>query len=114
MINQISAHTKGSRGEAVRLLNQYGLSDEDLALVRSLGATIEPHMDSIVDGFYEWLATQPEYEEFFSDPQVLKRVKGLVTDHWHNLFQADIDEGYLERRQRIGATHARIGLPLNS
>ena len=100
--------------EASKLLELYGVSSDDLERVRSLGEIVSPHLEDTVTAFYDWLETQPEYEEFFSDPLVLKRVKGLVTSHWQNLFSAEVDASYLDRRRRLGATHARIGLPLNT
>lgn len=98
--------------EALREL--YQISQDDLKLVQDFAGAVIDGISEHVGNFYDWLRTQPEYEEYFSDGQVQKRVEGLVTNYWHQFFRAEIDDEYMISRQRIGATHARIGLPLST
>jgi rsbT co-antagonist protein RsbR len=104
----------GSRLDADALLSLYHISQEDLDLVRDLGGAVVESISEQVRDFYNWLRTQPEYDEYFSDDQVQKRVEGLVTNYWNQFFRAEIDEEYMLSRQRVGVTHARIGLPLST
>ena len=104
-----------SRLDPHTLLELYQISHDDLNLIRDFAGVVSGGMISeVVRGFYVWLRTQPEYDEYFSDDQVQKRVEGLVTNYWGQFFRAEIDEEYVSSRQRIGATHARIGLPLST
>ena len=96
------------------LLKLYQISQDDLDHIRDFGGVVSGGLSERVHKFYDWLITQPEYDEYFSDDQVQKRVEGLVTNYWHQFFRAEIDEEYIMSRQRIGTTHARIGLPLST
>ncbi len=60
------------------------------------------------------METQPQYEQFFSEPGTVERVKGLQTGYWEELLTADVNADYVEHRRRVGETHAHIGLPLNT
>ena len=100
--------------ESSTLLNLYRISGDDLGLIRAYGVYAFPRIPEHTADFYDWLQTQPEYEEFFSDVQVQKRVESLVVDYWQHFFRAEVNESYVESRRRIGATHARIGLPLSA
>jgi rsbT co-antagonist protein RsbR len=93
-------------------MHRYRITEEDLARVRKFGAMVTPRIPEFVDKFYEWLKTTDEFEEFFADQRTLERVTSKQHTYWAQLFDGNIDEGYLESRRRIGETHARIGLPL--
>ena len=105
---------RGSSLDPDSLLELYQISQNELDLVRDFGGVVTEGISDQVRRFYDWLKTQPVYDEYFSDDQVQRRVQGLVTDSWHQFFRAEIDEEYIMSRQRIGATHARIGLPLST
>jgi rsbT co-antagonist protein RsbR len=70
-------------------------------------------MDEMVDYFYEWLETRPEFNEFFSDSQVLERVVSSQREYWQVFFASRVDDDYIRNRMAVGDTHARIGLSLN-
>lgn len=105
---------RGSGLDPEALRELYQISQDDLNLIRDLAGTVIARISEHVHNFYDWLRTQPEYDEYFSDDQVQKRVEGLVTNYWHQFFRAEIDDEYMSSRQRIGTTHARIGLPLST
>ena len=107
------SHRAGSLG-ATGMMSLYGISNDDLRLVRLLGETALPNMDDWIGKWYEWLETQPEYEQFFSDRETLDRVMGLQRDYWTEFFTADIDQEYIDRRRGVGEAHASIGLPLHT
>jgi rsbT co-antagonist protein RsbR len=106
--------SRGSRLDPDILLELYHISQDDLSLIRDLAGVVIGEIADHVANFYDWLRTQPEYDEYFSDDQVQKRVEGLVTNYWQQFFRGEIDEEYMRSRQRVGATHARIGLPLST
>jgi rsbT co-antagonist protein RsbR len=62
--------------------------------------------------FYDWLRKQPEFEEFFPDEETLNYVQKMSRGYWEEFFRPKFDDDYLEKRLKIGETHARIGLPL--
>ena len=71
-------------------------------------------MDQIFVDFYDWLAGETWFEEFFTDEKSLDRVKSAQHEYWIDFLTAEVDEGYVHRRQIVGEVHARIGLPLNA
>jgi rsbT co-antagonist protein RsbR len=96
------------------LLEIYRISPDDLALIEKFGEQATARMDELVDRWYEWLETLPDYDDFFSDPEVMRRVKRLQDGYWQAFMGAKIDDEYVERRRLVGEAHARIGLPLNT
>jgi rsbT co-antagonist protein RsbR len=97
------------------LLALFQVSKEEIAAVRAFGEVLGPN--GINEGpkrFYDWLKDRPEYEDFFADPAVQKRAHGLMELHWERFFQDNHNQEYFEKLVRIGAVHARIGLPLKT
>jgi rsbT co-antagonist protein RsbR len=94
------------------MLELYDISTEDLDRVREYGKSIVPRLSEYLTLFYAWLERQPEFDLFFSDAQLLERIKRLQAEYWTAWFDARIDTAHLERSRTIGETHAHIGLPL--
>jgi rsbT co-antagonist protein RsbR len=95
-----------------RLLDLHEIGPADLERVRDFGRIVAPKADAYVTGFYTWLATQPLFEQFFSDRDRLSRVQHLQVDYWKGFFAGEVDARYVASRERVGEVHARIGLPL--
>jgi rsbT co-antagonist protein RsbR len=102
------------QSDPAELLELYRISPEDLERIQAFADQARSAMDRVVAGWYEWLETQPEYEQFFSDKETLERAVGLQVEYWHTFMNGVVDEAYLEGRRRVGTVHARIGLPLNT
>jgi rsbT co-antagonist protein RsbR len=94
------------------LLELYGISEDDIRRIRSFGDIIVPQLDEFVRLFYDWLKKQPEFDEFFPDQETLAYVQKMSRGYWEEFFRHELDDDYLEKRHKIGETHARIGLPL--
>ena len=100
--------------DASGLATLYRITPDDLQRVRQFSGLAMPRMSEMVSEWYEWLETQEEYEEFFSDEATLRRVQGLQDDYWTLFMAGEVNEAYVSARRKIGETHARIGLPLNT
>jgi rsbT co-antagonist protein RsbR len=100
--------------DASGLATLYRITPDDLQRVRQFSGLAMPRMSEMVSEWYEWLETQKEYEEFFSDEATLRRVQGLQDDYWTLFMAGEVNEAYVSARRKIGETHARIGLPLNT
>ena len=98
--------------DAATLLSNYHLSEQNLEIIRTVGRHVIPKLGPFVEDFYAWLEQQPEFSQFFRDPVLLTRVKGLQEDYWTDFFEARVDDNYIQRRVDIGKVHARIRLPL--
>ena len=99
---------------AAELLELYQISKDDFDRIQAFAELARPQMDDLTSEFYAWLGQQPEYDQFFSDKETLKRVVGLQMEYWQDFLTGKVDEAYLEGRRRVGAVHARIGLPLST
>ena len=97
---------------AEELLELYKISDEDLKIIKAFGKHIIPKLENYVTSFYDWLRMQPEFEQYFADPDKLARVQKQQVVYWQEFFDARIDDEYVHKRRTIGEVHARIGLPL--
>jgi rsbT co-antagonist protein RsbR len=104
---------RGSSSEASHLMTEYEISPADLEKIRRYGKIIIPKLPDYVTAFYQWLKTQPEFDEFFSDPKALAHAQKFQLEYWRDFFEASIDEKFLEHRRTVGEVHARIGLPLS-
>ena len=105
-----TSDTTFSTAEDARRL--FNVTDSDLAALKRVGETVVPKIDTFVKEFYLWLKTLAEYEVFFPDQAMVDHVKTLQREYWLNVFQGQIDQSYIDRRQTVGDVHARIGLPL--
>jgi rsbT co-antagonist protein RsbR len=72
-----------------------------------------PDIEATIQCWYDWLESQPDYYHFFPDEETQARVRRLQDDYWKMFLSANVDEGYLDVRRRIGEVHARIGVSLN-
>lgn len=75
-----SAHT--GHDEAAAYLELYRLSPEGLDRIREFGKTASSRIGEIIEKWYTWVETQPQYEQFFSEPGTVERVKRLQTGYW--------------------------------
>ena len=99
---------------ASELRELYQISETDLTHIREFGELILPRTDRYISEFYAWMRTQPEFDQFFSDPKKLARVQAQQADYWHDFFHANVNDNYVERRRDVGQAHARIGLSLHA
>jgi len=109
-----SAIISGKDGDSrlTTLLELYSISNDDIEKIHTYGDIVVPKLDKFVSLFYDWLRNQPEFEEFFPDEETLAHVQKMSRGYWEEFFRHELDDDYLKKRDKIGETHARIGLPL--
>jgi two-component system sensor histidine kinase/response regulator len=94
------------------LLERFEISLEDLTLLRTCGQALGTEaIKKVLDRFYEWLSTQPDFDTFFSSPDIVEHVKKQQQTYWKAFFSGDVDQEYIDYRVRVGEIHARIDLP---
>ena len=91
----------------------YNITDSDCKLISQYKPEFEKHVDVFIDDFYEWMAMLPEYKEMFAKQNVVNRVKKSQTQYWIDLFCANINSEYIDKRYNLGRIHAMINLPLS-
>ena len=102
----------GSTNQVDELLNVYGITVEDLALVKSYGEIVIPQLTDYVKYFYEWLEPLHEYREYFTDKDRLHRVQQQQVAYWTDTFQGVVDQNYVDTKRSLGEIHAQIDLSL--
>lgn len=79
------------------------------ALARAKG-TIEKALPASLDQFYDQVRRYPEVARFFSGEGQMSGAKSAQARHWSSIASGRFDAAYVQGVERIGATHARIGL----
>ena len=92
----------------------YELTEEDLKRIAAFKPVVLDAMDEMIDQWYEWLKGMPEFEQFFSDEDTLRRVQQQQQGYWDAFMDGVLDQDYVDKRHLVGEAHARIGLPLNT
>ena len=114
MDTTISLCNRFGQQEVQDMRTLYAIDDEHLAVIREFATLLQPRMDWVVDQWYNWLGTQPEFDQFFPETETLERVQRLQFGYWDEFMRGELDETYVQRRRNVGEAHARIGLPLNT
>lgn len=114
MDTTISLSNRFGQQEVQEIRELYAISEDDLAAIKAFSDVLQPRMDWVVDQWYSWLRTQPEFDQFFPETETLERVQRLQFGYWDDFMQGELDEVYVQRRRNVGEAHARIGLPLNT
>ncbi len=112
-MNNTISHEPVTELSAIEYTELYKITDGDISAIRKFGKLVAPEMSSHIDTFYTWLQKQPEFEQFFYDKTILKHVIDMQGMYWNTLFEAQLDEKYMQDRRTVGEVHARIGLPLH-
>ncbi len=63
-----------------------------------------------LDQFYDQIRREPSVSRFFSGEQHIDGAKSAQARHWMRIASGEFSDDYMASVQRIGETHARIGL----
>jgi hypothetical protein len=86
-----------------------GLTDEDIAELRTLRGLIERETPAVLDEFYEFLSGVPEMAALVP-PATALRLKQQVASYWLELVEGDFGRTHAASRMRIGVMHEKIGV----
>ena len=89
-MNDIISHVPVDDLSADEYIAMYKISDDDVSTIRKFGKFITADIASYIDAFYSWLREQPEFEQFFHDEQLLKRVMSMQGDYWITLSRQNL------------------------
>lgn len=96
------------------LLNLLGIGDVELeALKRLHYEVIVPHLDQIVEYFYQKMQKHPDFRQFLTSKELVQNLKKTQSTYLREMGVDCFSPSYFEERIRVGFTHARIGLPLS-
>lgn len=102
------AMTMQARAARLALL---GLDAADIAHAHVVQTrVIVPHVDEILDAFYQRLRAHPHAREIIEKGSSFETLKATQRAYLLSLGVNFTSEGYFEERLRIGAAHLRVGL----
>ncbi|WP_136440096.1 methyl-accepting chemotaxis protein [Pacificoceanicola onchidii] len=96
------------------IIRQYALDGENGEALRRVAGIVEDHIDDVLTSFYDRAQKNAEASSFFSGPEQMARARAAQKIHWLQLFAGTFDDAYFASVNRIGATHARIKLPIHT
>ena len=86
------------------------LDEDDFSRLASYRPNIEPHIDALVDKFYEMQTGITEIALLIGDADTLTRLRTAQRRYILDLFSGLYDLEYVNNRLRIGLVHKRIGV----
>jgi len=74
---------------------------------------VQPHIDAIIDEFYESLEQHPEFQRMVRERGHVSRLKMTQRKYLLSLGDQFDTHSYFEERLRVGAVHQRVGVSLS-
>ena len=88
-----------------------GFTEEDSGNLALLRPVAEPHLNGVVERFYERLMAEPATRKILhAEPGRVERLKAQLLAWAEGLLKGPHDEEYHALRCRIGRVHVRVGL----
>lgn len=91
-------------------MEMIALSNRDLAILRVMRPILKQNLADLVGEFYTNLAKEPSLQHIIRDNSSVARLQQTLSRHIGEMFDGIIDEQFVQKRQRIAAVHAHIGL----
>ena len=87
------------------------IDESDIVELQQAREYIEPEIDNMLDRFYEHILAYPEFRALFEDDESIRRARDSQKQHWMvELYGGHFKSSYFNKADRIGRTHARVGL----
>lgn len=86
------------------------LTLKDLHILRCIKPYIEEEKDKVVDAFYMAIESVPKLKNKIDEHSTSNRLRQTLKQHITELFEARIDNAYIEKRKHVARMHVKIGL----
>lgn len=93
--------------------NRFFIQEEQLSLLKTAAPIIVKELPCIINQLYIDMQQFTHFSDYFHSEDYIQKVKKLQIEHWRAFWEDELDDAYLNKRERIGQVHARIGLPLD-
>ena len=91
-------------------LDFMGLDSASRANIRDVRGIVTERLPGLLDGFYERVRATPETRRFFPTEGMITGARARQIHHWDAISEGRFDDDYVAAVNRVGETHARIGL----
>ncbi|HSN51552.1 MAG TPA: protoglobin domain-containing protein [Woeseiaceae bacterium] len=87
------------------------IDEHDIVELQQARQYLEPEMDQMLERFYAHILSYPEFKALFEDEESINRARASQKAHWlEELFGGHYKSSYFNKTDKIGRTHARVGL----
>ncbi len=100
--------------DLTKKLAHFQLDSDNGILLREVGQLLESDLDGVLENFYARAMADPDTAAFFKGPDRITFARNAQKKHWMRLLAAEFNDEYHASVDRIGRTHARIDLPLDT
>lgn len=97
-------------GRIKERLTFMGIGQETLNDLKAVTHLLEPHIETVVDHFYERITSVEHLKAIIVHYSTVDRLRVTMRQYVLQLIQANIDHTYIEARKTIGAVHSQISL----
>lgn len=88
-----------------------GWTDADVQNVQAVSSVLDPYLEGLVEDFYAEIERHPAARRVVTGGiEQVRRLKSSLLAWLRELLSGPYDEGYVERRWRVGQRHVEIGL----
>ena len=98
-----------SPAPAVRL-ETYGITPADLARLPKVAEAVRKFAPRALDQLYTMIAADAEVSPLFGSPAGISSARSRQGEHWNRIYSSKLGPDDFATSNRIGLTHARIGL----
>lgn len=95
-------------------LDLIDLAELDLKYLKLFKPYIDAHIDEITDEFYRVLGKDPMLTSIINQHSTVERLKISLRNHVKEMFDGEVDDAFILKREKIARVHVRIGLPTKS
>ena len=89
-----------------------GFDDGDAKRLRALSGPLKPHLNRVIDVFYECIERDPVARTIIGDNQAqTQRLRRTLLQWLEDFFSGTYDWDYLEKHSQIGRKHVAAGMP---
>lgn len=90
------------------------IDDDVLSELQRARRYIEPEIDQMLSAFYALILKDVALHALFKDAESIKHAREAQKKHWlKNVFSGRYTSSYFSKADRIGRTHARVGVAPN-
>jgi methyl-accepting chemotaxis protein len=87
-----------------------GLEGAAQTLLRGIKPTLMAAMSKALDRFYAKIMTMPDMRRYFPNDSLVASAKARQGKHWDLIASGQFDASYVAAVNKVGTTHARLGL----
>jgi phytoene dehydrogenase-like protein len=89
----------------------YQIDQDTLHNATAFWQQIVRDFDEIVERFYEHILSHPEIRAFYTDEEMVLRLKKAQKRHWHRLFNSGFSQDYVDGVIKTAERHVEARVP---